>query len=393
MHLFTKLSNKKKKLVVGLMSGTSADGIDAVLLEVKGSGHSTRFRQLSFLTHPFPRGFKQFLLRQSDPASARLDDITRLHVLVGELFADAAARVVDKAGKKLADVDLIGSHGQTVQHLPAVRVLFGKKIRSTLQLGAPSIIAKRTGVITVGDFRLGDIAVGGFGAPLVPYFDFITLRSRNVNRAALNLGGIANITILQKDCSLKDVSAFDTGPGNMVVDGLTQILYDRQFDSGGSIAFTGNILPGMLKELLRQPYFRMSPPKSTGRELFGAGCINTMLRGGHKHRPQDLIATATEFCASSIYDQYLRFVRPHTPLKELIVSGGGVHNRFLMDALRRYFEPVEVIGIDTLGINSDAKETVCFALLANETIANTPANVPGATGARKGTVLGLISLP
>lgn len=393
MNLLTRVSGKKKKLIVGLMSGTSADGIDAVLVEVAGNGSTTKFRQLSFLVHPFPPGLGQFLIRQSDRATARLDDITRLHILLGELFAEAASRVTRKAGRRLPEIDLIGSHGQTIHHLPAATSVFGKNIRSTLQIGAPSVIAKRTGVITIGDFRVGDVAVGGSGAPLVPYFDFIAFRSRSVHRAALNLGGIANITVLPKKCTIDDVYAFDTGPGNMIIDGLMQALFDRPYDKNGAIASAGNILPGVLKRLMAHAYFRIKPPKSTGRETFGARLINGLARTARSRRPQDLVATAAEFTALTIYDQYLRFVRGRTPLDELIVSGGGVHNIFLMTALRRYFGGVHVLTADTLMIDSDAKEAICFALLANETVANIPANVPGATGALKATVLGVIGLP
>src|SRR5258708_1988077 len=209
MNVLGNVSGKQKKLVVGLMSGTSADGIDAVLVEVMGSGTATRIRQLGFQTYPYSAAFKRFLLRNSDPATARLDDLTRLNVLMASQFAEAVKRIVRRAGKRIENIDLIGSHGQTIQHLPAPTRMFGHEIRATLQIGSPSVIAKLTGITTVGDFRLGDVAVGGSGAPLVPYVDYLLLRSTKYNRAVLNIGGIANLTLLPKRCSLKDVIAFD----------------------------------------------------------------------------------------------------------------------------------------------------------------------------------------
>ncbi|MBI1806752.1 MAG: anhydro-N-acetylmuramic acid kinase, partial [Ignavibacteria bacterium] len=217
METLLTLFKKKKKLVVGLMSGTSADGVDAVLVEVTGSGTHSRIRELAFQTYAYPRGFKQFLLKNSDVSTARIDDITRLNILIAMFFADAATHVVRKAGKRSSDIDLIGSHGQTIHHLPTRKRLFGKQIRSTLQIGHPSAIAKMTGIVTVGDFRIADIAVGGSGAPLVPLFDYLMVRSHDADRAALNIGGIANITLLPKKCSITDVVAFDTGPGNIVI--------------------------------------------------------------------------------------------------------------------------------------------------------------------------------
>ncbi|HMD14607.1 MAG TPA: anhydro-N-acetylmuramic acid kinase, partial [Bacteroidota bacterium] len=231
MKTLERLFRKNKKTVVGLMSGTSADGIDAVVVEITGNGRQTTVREITSATYPFPRGFKNFLLQNSDPDTARLDDLARLNVLIAELFADAAGKIVQSAGKRLSEIDLIGSHGQTVQHLPVEKKIFGKKIRATLQLGDPSVIAKRTGVVTVGNFRTGDIAVGGTGAPLVPLFDFLMFRSKTKNRLVLNIGGIANFTVLPRNCSIEKVFAFDTGPGNMVIDALVQQLYHRNFDN------------------------------------------------------------------------------------------------------------------------------------------------------------------
>lgn len=393
MRILERLFKKKKKLVIGLMSGTSADGIDAALVEIVGSGTRTKLRLVAFDTYPFPRGYKSFLLRNSDASTARLDDIARLNMLVATFFADAVKSITRKAGKHQSDIDLIGSHGQTIHHLPRSTRMFGKDIRATLQIGSSSAIAKLTGIVTVGDFRSGDIAVGGSGAPLVPYFDYVMLSSSTRNRAALNIGGIANITILPATCVLSDVTAFDTGPGNMLIDAVMRIYYGKDRDDGGEVALQGSIVPGLLNWLTKTPYLRQEPPKSTGREMFGEKFLREVLQRGKGMRKQDVVTTVSEFTALSVYDQYIRFVRQTCKLSELFVSGGGVHNAYVMNALRRYFSGVDVKTTDTNDIPVDAKEAICFALLANETIAGNSSNVPGGTGAQRRTTLGVICLP
>jgi anhydro-N-acetylmuramic acid kinase len=391
--MIKKVQERKRKLVVGLMSGTSADGIDAVLIEVAGSGTRSRFRQLAFQTFPYPPGFKAFILRNSDPHTARLDDLARLNVLIALLFADAAKRIVRKAGKKPSEVDLIGSHGQTIRHLPEALRMFGRAVRSTLQIGSPAVIAKVTGILTVGDFRLADIAVGGAGAPLVPYVDYLVLRSRSMNRLALNIGGIANMTALPKNCSLDKVFAFDTGPGNMIIDSLTERFFHKPFDEGGSIASGGAIISSLLGWMIRHPYLAKKPPKSTGRELFGTSFVKELIRRSRGRPGKDIIATASEFTALSICLAYRHFIRRTMRAQELLVSGGGARNTYILDALRRYFSGVEVRTTDETLLPPDAKEAICFALLANETIAGNASNVPGATGAAKPTILGTICPP
>lgn len=375
------------------MSGTSADGIDAVLVEVTGSGAGTRVRELEFQTYPYPPGLKKFILRNSDPATARLDDITRLNVLLAELFADAVKKIVRRSGRKLEKIDLIGSHGQTIQHQPLLKTMFGRMIRGTLQIGSPSVIAKLTGVATVGDFRLADVAVGGSGAPLVPYVDYILLRSRKRTRAALNIGGIANLTLLPRGCSLKDVIAFDTGPGNMVIDSLTQKFFGKPYDAGGAIASRGQLLPSLLRWMVRHPYLKRKPPKSTGREMFGRPFILGILDRSRGEAKEDIVATASEFTALSIYLGYRQFLRQRAALDELLVSGGGSRNDYVMNALRRYFSGVRVSTTDNTPLPSRAKEAICFAVLANETISGNASNVMGATGASRETILGTICLP
>jgi anhydro-N-acetylmuramic acid kinase len=391
-----KLIRKKEKLVVGLMSGTSVDSIDAVLVAITGNGTLARFKQIAFHTQRYPKKFQKFVLQNSLPGSGSVDVLSTLNVLVAQFFADAVKALAKKAKIPLSTIDLIGSHGQTVHHLPEYRNLFGKKIHSTLQIGDPSTIAKLTGIVTVGDFRTGDMALGGQGAPLVPYFDLIAFRSTEKNRAVLNIGGIANITLLQKNCSINNVIAFDTGPGNMVVDALMTELYNKPFDNHGEVAALGNILPYLLQRLRQHSYFFHPLPKSTGREVFGAMFVEKILKIKSKNiRSEDIIATVTEFSALTIYDQFNRFLRKRLKngaLDELIVSGGGSKNITMMDSLQRYFSPTKIITSDSLGVSSDAKEALCFAILANETVSGNSSNLPRVTGAKRAVILGKICL-
>jgi anhydro-N-acetylmuramic acid kinase len=393
MKRLEKIIRKKERTIVGLMSGTSVDSIDAVLVSVRGSGPGTTFQQLAFHRHSYPKGFREFVLNNSLPGTGSVDDISTLNVLSAQFFADAVRALLRHSGIPASKIDLIGSHGQTVHHLPSLRQRFGKQVRSTLQLGDPAVIAKLTGIVTVGNFRSGDMALGGQGAPLVPYFDLLAFGSKRYNRAVLNIGGISNITLLAKNSRAEDVIAFDTGPGNMVMDALMKRWYRTPYDRNGKTALSGSILPHLLAELLQHPYFRRPLPKSTGREEFGDTFVKDILQRSRGARRRDVVATVTELTALSIFDQFNRFARKHLrggPLHELIISGGGSKNRFLTEELRRFFAPARILFSDQLGIASDAKEALCFALLANDCLSGNPTNVPSVTGASSSTVLGTI---
>ncbi len=381
------------RFVVGLMSGTSLDGIDAVLLSVQGSGSRTKFQCVASIEDPFPRGLKRLLVKNSVPETSRVDDIARLNFLLAELYAEAVNKLVRRANITLSDLALIGSHGQTIHHLPTPRSMFGRKIRATLQIGDPSVIATLTGVTTVGDFRVADIAAGGQGAPLVPYFDWLVFRSRSSNRLLVNIGGIANITVLPKNAAPDDVTAFDTGPGNMVVDSLMHEFYGKPFDQNGKTAASGVVSLDLFDRMVRHPYLRARPPKSTGREEFGDAFVHNLLRSGRRYDREDIVATASQFTAFAVYDGYRRFVAKRMRADEVIVSGGGARNRFFIDELRRYFSGAKVRLVDEFGISPGTKEAVCFAILAHETMAGHSANLPGVTGARKRVVLGKICRP
>ncbi|MDP2883695.1 MAG: anhydro-N-acetylmuramic acid kinase [Ignavibacteria bacterium] len=392
MSRLSTLQNKRSKLVVGLISGTSADGIDSALVRITGSGTSTQITQLAFATYPYPKGLQELILKNSLPGTGTVDLLCQLNILVAHFFADGVKKIARKARVPLSTIDLIGSHGQTVHHLPEPRRAFGKLIRSGLQLGDPSTIAKLTGITTVGDFRTGDMAVGGQGAPLVPYFDYLMLRSSKKNRILLNLGGIANFTALPKNCRVSDVVAFDTGPANMVIDALMMKFYGKKFDAEGKVARGGMVIPELLSDLMSLPYFKFRPPKSTGRELFGAMLLPRILRYEKRAKREDLIATVTRWTSHSVHSQYKRFIAPHMNADEVYVSGGGAHNLAILDSLEGYFDPAPVKKIESAGFSSDAKEAICFAVLANETILEHPSNVPRVTGATRPVVLGKICL-
>lgn len=383
----------QSRLIIGLMSGTSLDGIDAVLVRVQGSGLRTRFRQIAYIERPFPRGVRELLLGNSVPGTSRVDDITRLNVLLAQLYAESAVRVARKGGTALSGVDLIGCHGQTIQHLPKPKRMFGRTVRATLQIGDPSVIATLTGIPTVGNFRVADMAVGGQGAPLVPYFDWLVFRSRLKSRILLNIGGIGNVTILPRGCAARDVVAFDTGPGNMLIDALMQHFYRKKYDANGAVAASGHLLPGLLEDLGKHPYLRRRPPKSTGREEFGEDMVRRILHVARGAKHADVIRTVTTFTPFAVHDACRRFIPESKGIDEVIVSGGGARNRFLLEELRRLFSNAVVRTADEFGVSGDAKEAICFAILANETVHGNCTNIPRVTGARKPVVLGVLGRP
>ncbi len=390
------LWQRRQKVVVGLMSGTSADAIDAAICQITGAGEEMDLRLLGFRSQPLPPQVQREIFACSSPRTGRVDRICRLNFLLGELFAEAALAAIADAGLTPAQVDLIGSHGQTIHHLPTPSLFCERPVTGTLQIGEPAVVAKRTGIVTVADFRPADMAVGGQGAPLVPYVDYLLFRSPLENRCLLNIGGIANVTVLPTACSPADVLAFDTGPGNMVIDGLMRRLFRRPLDRDGQVAAQGQCDEALVSELLASPFFSEAPPKSTGREAFGAEFVSRFIAEAEKKglTKVDMVATATALTAFSVHQAMERFAGSAQPLHRLIVSGGGARNPTLMELMASRFGPGTVVEpSDAHGVPGDAKEAICFAVLANETVAGLPGNLPGATGARIRTVLGKICLP
>jgi anhydro-N-acetylmuramic acid kinase len=414
-------------LVLGLMSGTSADGIDVALARITEQAipdhdHDSQSQMLprkigwpqvgmpasevqrELLAHttlPMNLRVRNEALRIGEGGKCTAGEISQLNFRVGEEFAAAAITACKKFRVNLKDLNLIGSHGQTIFHQGAPVPFLGKRTGSTLQIGEPAVIAARTGVPTIGDFRVADIAAGGQGAPLVPYVDWLLLRDAKVGRVALNLGGIGNVTVLPSAGSVAigappQVRAFDTGASNILIDALVaHYTKGRQrFDRDARLACKGRCLTPLLTELLRDPYLRMKPPKSTGREYYGHEFVRKLLAKARRYRakPEDLLRTVTVFTALSVVDALNRFVFPQTKIGQLIVSGGGARNPLIMAQLAAALSPIEVLSSSQIGVDEDSKEAYAFALLAYEAWNGRPGNLPSATGASRPVILGKICL-
>ncbi len=376
--------------VVGLMSGTSGDGVDAALVDIRGSGHDLKVKSLAFVSCPYPADLQQLVLALS--ARGTVSEICHVNVVLGEWFARAALRVIKQSGLEPAKIDLIGSHGQTIHHLPnAVDEPGIGSVHSTLQIAEPAIIAERTGIATVANFRPRDMAAGGQGAPLTPYAHYILLRDKKRSRLVANLGGIGNVTYLPAGKGLDAILAFDTGPGNMVMDGLVRRLTkDREtMDRGGKLAAKGHVAIGLLAKLLAHPYLKRNPPKSTGREEFGDAFVEQILAAQKVHRlkSEDVLATCSLFTAITL-GSARRWL--NGPVDEVLVGGGGVRNRTLMSNLSSVFSPVPVRTFEAAGWQSKAFEAAAFAVLAYQTFHGECTNVPSVTGATHPVVLGAI---
>lgn len=378
--------------VAGLMSGTSVDAIDVAITEIEGEGFDQRVKAATFESIPIPPAVKQSVLAISN-AQTHTARLSRMNFLLGELFAEAVIETCRRADVDVRSLDLIGSHGQTIFHEGAPAKVHDRMIASTLQIGESAIIAARTGVPVVADFRPADMAVGGQGAPLVPYVDYLLYRHPELGRVALNIGGIANVTAIPPAADPSQVVAFDTGPGNMIIDALvSQISRGTQtYDEGGRMAAKGKVSQELLTELMDDPFLYRKPPKSCGREQYGVELVTRLLADGLA--AADVVATATAFTAKSIAEAIARFIAPKMKVDELIVSGGGVRNPQILARLEALLPETKVRKSNELGIDSDAKEAIAFAVLAYETWHGRPANLPSATGAKGPAVLGKLSRP
>jgi anhydro-N-acetylmuramic acid kinase len=404
-------------IIAGVMSGTSADGINVALVRFASSDKgrargssphehtNSDFTLLAHEAYPFPAPVRRAILAMMNAELAHVADLARLNFLLGELYAEAVAKT---ARKHRAKLDLVGCHGQTLYHQGVAERFLGRKLAVTWQTGEGAVIAARLGVPVVSDFRPADIAAGGKGAPLVPFLDYLLYRDRvyrdrgrdrrdGRNRIAQNIGGIANLTAIPAGASLGQVLAFDTGPGNMVIDAVMEELFGRRYDRNGKVAASGRVLDGVITQLLRAHFFRQKPPRTAGREEFGREYVGRFIQICHGASKPDVVATATALTARSIADAVARFVLPRFGARrrdhEMIVSGGGAKNPTLMAMLR---DEIAALGIelhfsDEFGIPAEAKEAVAFALLAHETWHRRPSNVPAATGAKRAAILGKIS--
>lgn len=393
--------NPRAMLVAGVMSGTSADGIDVAICRVS-PGRGGGLPGVKVLAHrgfPYPPEVRAAVLAAMNAQAISVAELARLSWRLGDLNAGAVEQTMQRTGLRPG---LIALHGQTLYHQTAAEPYLGAPVRCTWQTGEPAAVAERLGIAVVSDFRGADLAAGGQGAPLVPMLDLCLFRHATKNRILLNLGGIANMTVLPAGCEADGVLAFDSGPANMVIDACMERLTGRAYDCGGGVAGRGAVLEPVLRELMEEPYLRAEPPKSCGREQFGEAFVTRFLArceavGAHK---RDILATATAFTADTILEAYRRFVWPHIGQRaprakatEVFVSGGGAHNVTLLRRLRAGLEPlyVSVQTTEKAGLGVEAKEAAAFALLGWLSWHGLPGNIPSATGASRPVVLGQIS--
>ena len=402
MRKLFELADKQEKFVIGLMSGTSVDGIDAALVKISGSYTDTIVEEIAFENFAYPLGMRERIFQLFENAAAK--DICHMNFLLGQLFADAAIAIAKKAGIPLEMIDLIGSHGQTIYHIsevsevsevPEVPEAAQDNIRSTLQIGEGAVIAHKTGAVTICDFRTADMAAGGTGAPLVPYTEFLLYASSEEDIALQNIGGIGNITVIPKNAGLSDVIAFDTGPGNMVIDAMVLKITNgsKGYDENGDIAAAGKVCPDVIAHYMKHDFISSLPPKAAGREHFGQSFSDAFYVHCKDYglKPEDIVATAAAWTAETIGYAIARHIPQ--PVKRLVVGGGGSYNVTLMDMIKKILPNMTICVQEDLGFNSDAKEAVAFAVLANETICGNTGNLPTVTGAERGKILGKICLP
>jgi len=378
-------------MVIGLMSGTSADGVDAAIVDIRGTGHHLAIKLLGHYGRSYPPPLRQRILHVAERGTVA--EVCHLNTLLGEVFAKTVLSAITRYRVRPKQVKLIGSHGQTVHHLPEPTAERGMgTIRSTLQIGNPAVIAERTGITTVSDFRSGDLAAGGQGAPLVPYPHFLMFRQKTTTRWVVNLGGIANVTMIPRGERLASVQAFDTGPCNMLLDALVTHGTNGHttMDRGGRLAQRGQVHSGLLRWLLAHPYLHRQPPKSTGRELFGESYVQKVLAQSRRRHLSlnDLLATGCQFIAHTIRDaqQWTK----NAP-GDVVCGGGGVRNARLWAELLKIFDPIPVRTMDECGSSSQAFEAQAFAVLAYQMVHGVCANVPRVTGARHPVILGSVT--
>jgi anhydro-N-acetylmuramic acid kinase len=385
--------------VAGIMSGTSADGIDVALVSIaaprNSPNHFPRLRLLAHVAVPYPAGVRKCILEMMNAGAASVADMSRLHWRLGQLYADAVKLALKKHPTRL---DLVGCHGQTIYHQGVARKFLGAQVACTWQMGEASVITAELGVPVVSDFRPADLALGGQGAPLVPLLDYVAFHHSKRNRVLQNLGGIANLTVIPAGASPESIFAFDTGPANMVIDAVMTECFRKKYDAKGATAKRGRVLEPIVERDLWGPFFQATPPKSAGREQFGREFVAQFLADCRKHskRPEDAVATATALTARSIGRAWIDFVASAlgSASTDYIVAGGGTQNRTLMDMIRRELEPLGRISIktsDEFGMPAAAKEAMAFALLAYRTWHGEPGNLPRATGATQPAILGKIT--
>ena len=377
-----------KKLAIGMMSGTSLDGIDVLIAEIEGTFTQTKVNLIAYKTYPFEVSLLQKIRKSFSIKESDSELLCSLNFELGEAFASAANRLCEEENIRMDDVSFIASHGQTIFHIGKP---YEGLVKSSLQLGEGAVIAARCRTTVVSNFRAADIAAGGQGAPLVPYADLILFRSDLVSRAIHNIGGIANMTVLPKGCQTDDIFAFDSGPGNMMIDYAMQKLFHKPYDENGETAKKGKVITKLLDELMSHPYFNELPPKSTGRELFGDQLTEKLLSKYHHHLREDIIHTLTLFTAKTIIDSYQSLILPKVDIDEIIFCGGGSYNQYLLELIQNELPSIKIRVLEDLGMNSSSKEALAFIILGNETMHMNPSNIKNATGAKHNVILGQIN--
>lgn len=387
MNILKGIVNKSRRKVIGILSGTSIDAVDVVLTEIYGSGIKSEIRILEFDSFPIDKKVRNLILRCSSEKTGNTADICKLNFIIGRLFGIKINEFLKKNKISPNEIDLTGSHGQTIFHYPVKNNQYGYDSKSTMQIGDLSVIANITGVTTIGDFRTADVSVNGDGAPLVPYLDYILSRKINCSSVFLNIGGISNITYIKKNCKLNEVIAFDTGPGNLLIDLISKKYFNKKFDKDGKIAGKGNINSNLLEKIVTKDKFVKKPsPKSTGREYYNEEFIESIVKK-NSYDPYDLMATFNFFTAYAVNYNIKKF-----KTDKIFVSGGGANNLTLMKNLRNLFEGTDLEILNLNGINSSNKEAVLFAVLANELISGNKTNIISVTGADKNVFLGKICI-
>lgn len=372
-------------LAIGLMSGTSLDGVDAVLVKIENN----KYEIIKFITLPYEEEFKKRIMKNLSDETARLSEISSLNFELSYKFVEAIDMLLKDTGLTYNDIEFVASHGQTIWHDPKGDKCVGA-VPSTLQIGEPSVISYQTGIKTISNFRTMDVAAGGEGAPLVPYSEFVLYRSEKENLVFQNIGGIGNLTYLKKGCHIDDVLSFDTGPGNVMIDYFMNKYYHKPFDENGDIARSGNIIQGLFEYLKNDDYLNIVPPKSTGREKYSASYLDMLEEKFNLsvERKEDVICTFTEYTAYTIafhYNQYL------CDVNAVIVSGGGSHNKYLLERIKE-LSNIKIMTGEEYGINSDSKEALAFVVMGYQTLQGKPSNVCSVTGAKQNVVLGNITL-
>lgn len=365
---------------IGLMSGTSLDGVDAALVEFSG----TNVKLLNFITLEYDQKFKEKIFRNLNNDTAKLSEISSLNFELGYKFKDAIDAVLKGTGLKYEDVDFVASHGQTIWHDPE------GKVPSTLQIGEPAVISYLTNIKTISNFRTMDVAAGGQGAPLVPFSEFYQFRSETEDRVFQNIGGISNLTYLPKNATIDDMVSFDCGVGNIMIDYFVKKYFQKAYDNNGEIALSGKVIDEILDYLKKDQFIYAKPPKSTGREQYSQAFMEDLAQrlNFDKYNKADIITTITEFTVFGICYNYQNFLGN---IDVAVINGGGSHNKYIIKRLKEILK-IKILTGEEFGINSDAKEAVAFAILGYMTLLNEPSNVVKATGAKEPVILGNITL-